>query len=162
MKARDLLSLLGLLGLFGPPLLACHGCREGAAGAPPTSAGGPAGVIAVTEPGDAASQPGAETVIGIEDDGKSFDVARGSTVAFKLASHAGTGYAWVPTQVEPGVLTQQGDRTNEVSSDAPGAPKLDVYRFVAAASGSTTVELSLRRSFGGPPGKTIHVTINVR
>ena len=100
----------------------------------------------------------------VEDDGKSFDVARGAKVAFKLAANAGTGYAWMPTQVDQAVLTQQGDRTSETTSDVPGAPKMDVYRFVAGSSAaSTTVEMTLRRPFGGgAPARVVHVTINVK
>jgi predicted secreted protein len=103
------------------------------------------------------------TTIHADDDGKSFDVGRGAVVTFSLPSNAGTGYVWVPTQVDGSVLTQQGDRTSDASSDVPGAPKFDVYHFAAAAPGTTTVEMSLKRPFGSaPPARIIHVTVNVR
>jgi predicted secreted protein len=77
-------------------------------------------------------------------------------------SNSGTGYVWVPTQVDTNVLAQQGDRTSEVSSDAPGSAKLDVYRFAAHNAGSSAVEMSLKRPFGSaPPARTLHVTVNV-
>jgi predicted secreted protein len=98
-----------------------------------------------------------------EDDGKAVEVARGGTVTFKLVSNSGTGYVWVPTQVDTNVLAQQGDRTSEVSSDAPGSAKLDVYRFAAHNAGSSAVEMSLKRPFGSaPPARIFHVTVNVR
>lgn len=128
-------------------------CKGGSAPAvsPPGSEGAP----------EAAAAPG-ETVVRADDDGKSFDVARGATVIFKLASHAGTGYAWTPTRVDASILAQQGERSSEVTSEAPGAPKFDVYRFTAGVAGSTTVEMSLKRPFGeGAAARAIHVTVNV-
>jgi predicted secreted protein len=137
-------------------LFACNGCNDGR---PPPA---PAAAASTASGGTAPTPAAAETIIHAEDDGKPFDVARGAAVTFKLASNAGTGYVWVPTQVDATVLSQQGDRTNELGSDTPGAPKMDVYRFVGAAPGSTTVEMSLKRPFGSaPPARVIHVTVNV-
>jgi predicted secreted protein len=101
-------------------------------------------------------------VVHAEDDGKTIDVARAATVTFALPSNAGTGYIWVPTQVDASILAQQGDRTSDVSSDVPGAPKVDVYHFTAVGPGTTTVEMSLKRPFGsGAPARTVHVTVAV-
>lgn len=134
--------------------LACNGCNDGRS--PPVS---PAG----TESSAPAAPASGETVVRAEDDGKSFDVARGATVTFKLASNAGTGYVWMPTQVDASILAQQGDRTSEVMSDTPGGAKMDVYRFMAGSAGTTVVEMSLKRPFGSaPPSRAIHVTVNVR
>jgi predicted secreted protein len=106
---------------------------------------------------------GGETVIRAEDDGKSFDVARGSTVTLSLASNAGTGYRWVPTKIDAAALAQQGDRTVEQNAPGvPGGPTSEVYHFVAATPGSTALEVSLKRPFGsGEPARVLHVTINV-
>jgi predicted secreted protein len=137
-------------------LFACNGCNDGR---PPPA---PPGAGATASSAGAPAPAAGETIIRAEDDGKPFDVVRGAAVTFKLASNAGTGYVWVPTQVDAAVLAQQGDRTNELASDTPGAPKMDVYRFVGAAAGSTTVEMSLKRPFGSaPPARVIHVTVNV-
>jgi predicted secreted protein len=142
-------------------LLACHGCNDATiAGPPPTSATG--ATSAASPASSASASPTGDTVIHDGDDGKSFDIARGGTVTFKLPSNAGTGYVWVPMQVDSTILTQQGDRTSEISSDTPGAPKLDVYRFTAGSAGSTVVGMSLKRPFGSaPPARAIHVTVNV-
>ena len=138
-------------------LLACNGCHDGSA--PPASA---AVAPSASGSGNSATPSGPETVVHVDDDGKSFDVARGTTVTFSLPSNAGTGYIWVPTQVDPSILAQQGDRTTDVSSDVPGAPKVDVYHFTAAGPGTTTVEMSLKRPFGsGAPARTVHVTVAV-
>jgi predicted secreted protein len=140
-------------------LLACIGCNHDG-GAPPASSGAGA---ASASAGAAAPATG-ETVVHVEDDGKSFDVARGSAVTFKLASNAGTGFVWMPAPMDSSVLAQQGDRTSEVSSDVPGAPKVDVYHFAANGPGTVVVEMDLRRPWehGAAPGRAIHVTVNVQ
>jgi predicted secreted protein len=103
-----------------------------------------------------------ETIVHADDDGKAFKLARGSTITFAFPNHAGTGYVWTPTQVDANVLVQQGDRTSVVSSDVPGAPKVDVYHFAAQAPGTTTVEMSLKRPFGAAaPARVVHVTVSV-
>ena len=138
-------------------LLACNGCHDG--NAPAASA---TVAPSAPSPGNSATPAGNETVVHAEDDGKAFDVARGSTVTFTLPSNAGTGYIWVPTQVDANVLAQQGDRASDASSDVPGAPKVDVYHFAAANPGTTTVEMSLKRPFGsGTAARTVHVTVAV-
>jgi predicted secreted protein len=145
------------LAVLPVALLACNACHDGSA--PPASA---AVVPSASGSGNSATPAGGETVVHVEDDGKSFDVARGATVTFALPSNAGTGYIWTPTQVDANVLAQQGDRTSDASSDVPGAPKVDVYHFTAASPGTTTVEMSLKRPFGSAPaGRVIHVTVAV-
>jgi predicted secreted protein len=146
-------------------LLACNGCNDGRS--PAVAPAGTATPTAAASPPPAGSAPSAgaagDTIVRADDDGKSFDVARGAGVTFRLASNSGTGYLWIPTQVDAIVLAQQSDRASEAASDMPGGPKADVYRFTAGAAGSTVVEMSLKRPFGSaPPARVIHVTINVR
>ncbi len=132
-------------------LLACKGGGDGTLPAQSASGG--------QLPPPPAAQ---ETVIHAEDDGRTFDVGRGAMVTFKLAGNAGTGFMWTVGQADPNVLAQQGDHTNELASGAPGAPKMDVYRFVANSPGSTVVEMDYRRPWGNaPPARAIHVTVNV-
>ena len=148
------------LALCVVTLLADGGCND--KNAPPVSPTDPAGMASAPAAAGQANEA-SETVVRTEDDGKVVEVARGGTVTFKLVSNSGTGYVWVPTQVDTNVLAQQGDRTSEVSSGAPGSPKLDVYRFAAHNAGSSAVEMSLKRPFGSaPPARTLHVTVNVR
>lgn len=144
-------------------LFACHGCNDAR---PPAASAPSAGASSAPDPSSTNATPSlsssGETVIHVEDDGKSFDTTKGSTVTFKLASNAGTGYVWVPMNVDSTILAQQGDRTSEIASDTPGAPKFDVYHFTAGSAGTTPVDMSLKRSFGStPPARAIHVTVNV-
>ena len=146
-----------LASLASSLLLACHGCGGGGAPAAQTAAvGAPAGLAR----GESAAN---DAVVHVEDDGKTFDVTAGGTITFKLASHAGTGYVWMPAGADPAVLAQVGDRTSELESSAPGAAKVDVYRFVAQHAGSTAVEMDLQRPWtkNAPPARAIHVLVNV-
>jgi predicted secreted protein len=128
----------------------------------------PSGSTTPTAEADAAlTAPGAadagEIVVTSEDDGKTFDLPPGGTLTFRLASHSGTGFVWKPGLLDGGVLAGVGDRTSEVSSAVPGAPKIDIYRFVARAPGMTVIEMSYQRPWGNqPPVKTVRVTVNVR
>lgn len=122
----------------------------------PAPADGQAGTT-----GDAAATE--DVVVRIEDDGKSFDVARGAELTFELARHAGTGFEWSPAPMDGGVLVQRGERTSRRTSDVPGAEKDDVYRFVAQSAGTVSVEMQLRRPWGDqPPVKTLRVVVHVR
>jgi predicted secreted protein len=131
-------------------LLACLACHHDDPPAQPPP---------VTTSADDAA---AETVVRVEDDGKTFEVARGATLVFKLVTHGGTGFAWMPAPLDGGTLAQQGDRTTELASDVPGSPRTDVYRFVAQTPGTTTIAMELERPWGdAPPAKTLRVTVNV-
>jgi hypothetical protein len=138
---------------------------EAGDGSAVSSTAGPQGAIATGDGGLTSADPAAAagTLIHIEDDGKIIDVQKGGSVVFVLASHAGTGFVWVPTRVDPAFLTQVGDRSSDVPNDIPGTKKYDVYHFTvgAAASGSSVVEMSLKRPFGNERiGRVIHVTVN--
>jgi predicted secreted protein len=131
-----------------PLLIASGGCTHDAP--PPVDAAG--GVPSSS----------ADTVVRLDDDGKTIEVAQGTRVVFKLAASSGTGYAWVAAPVDASVLAAQGERAVERSADAPGAPKLDVLRFLAKGPGMVVVQLDLKRPWGDEPAvKTIKVTINV-
>jgi len=133
---------------------ACGGCHHD------STLPGPSGSSSTTPPLDAGG-----TFLGAEDDGKTLDLSPGDTLTLRLPTHGGTGFVWVPAARDggDGSVVQVGERTSELSSGTPGAPKLDVYRLVARGPGTATVEMDLRRPWGDqPPVKTWRVTVNVR
>jgi predicted secreted protein len=145
--------------LFALSLFACHGCNHDGGGPPAQSSGAPG----ATASGGGTGTSSGETVIHAEDDGKSFDVAQGSMVTFRLPANAGTGYTWTPAPgVDPNVLAPQGGPTNEPSSSQPGAPSAVVYHFLANAPGTANVEMDFKRPWGNqPPSRAVHVVVNV-
>ncbi len=143
-------------------LLACNGCNGNSPDPNVPPAGSSSGGAAGGSSSGGGTPAASETVVHVEDDGKTFDVAVGSTVTFKLAGNAGTGFVWKPSGVNAAVLAQQGDVSHETSGATPGAPNADVYHFQAVAAGSTPVEMDYVRPWEhGTPGKAIHVTVNV-
>jgi len=137
------------LALALPPLLLAAGCHHDAPPPAPESGSVP--------------PASTDTIVRLDDDGKTIDVAHGTRVVFKLAANSGTGYAWVAGPVDASVLLPQGEREVERASDVPGAPKLDVLKFTAQGPGTVTVELALKRPWGDQPAvKTLKVTVNVR
>jgi predicted secreted protein len=134
------------LAMFG-----CHGCTSG--NAPPA----PPPVMSGTTP-----VPAAELFLHVDDDGKAFDVARGSPVTLRLASNSGTGYLWTAAPVDTAVLAPQGGRTSEVATEVPGGPKADVYHFLAVGTGTAGIEVALKRPFGdAPPARVVHFSVRV-
>ena len=139
-----------------------------------TVAGNPSKVPSASgETSQGGPQPPAEPIVEVEDDGKSFDVAVGSSVTFKLANHAGAGYVWMPTGVDSSVLAQEGERRGEdvgkPSSEGAAAKseareRVDEYRFVAEQRGWVPVQMDLQRPWtkGAMPVKSIRVIVNVR
>jgi|SRR5579883_2958788 len=151
-----------LVTLSALTLFACNGCNGNSPDPNTPSGGSSSGGTSSGGASSGASPAAGETVVHVEDDGKSFDVPVGSAVTFKLAGNAGTGFMWKPNGVNPAVLAQQGDVSHETSGATPGAPNADVYHFQAVAPGSTPVEMDYARPWEhGTPGKAIHVTVNV-
>jgi predicted secreted protein len=143
-------------------LLPCGACHHDGGPAPV-----PTGAASTASTGAAGTFDAGDVVIGVEDDGRTVDVARGATVTFRLPLASGTGYGWVPAPSDGGVLVQQGERTGErpagEEGGMPGGPRLDVYRFAARSDGTVIMEMQLKRPWetDTPPARTLRVTIRV-
>jgi inhibitor of cysteine peptidase len=167
------LPALLLVLLLPPASTLASGCRhdDAPAGAPPSGSGSTA------PPPSSATAPGVpvdagETVVGIEDEGKTLELARGAVLTVKLALSSGTGFSWVPAAADGGVLELEGERASQTpastaavssASPMPGSARFDVYRFVARTPGTTTLALELRRPWEHdvPPARSFHVTVRV-
>lgn len=145
---------------FAPMAMAGVGCN---ASAPPPSALDPSPSASAAAPSAAAPSASSESSATLDDDGKSFTVARGATFAIKLAAQSGTGYTWAVTKVDGAALTPTGHKETDGTPQTPGAPTREVFRFTAAASGTARVELALRRPWetGTAPARTFHVDVTV-
>ncbi|MBV9949228.1 MAG: protease inhibitor I42 family protein [Myxococcales bacterium] len=160
--------------LFAMALAASGEAACNSGNAPPAAASAGEGTGSAASPTPAASPP-AEDAQGAahelqltdDDDGRSFDVAVGDAIAFRLPRHAGTGYRWNASIPKAGILVEVASAASEELGDAsprpPGSSRIEVVRFVAAAPGTAEVTLSLARAFGAPaPARSLHVTIRVR
>ena len=152
-----------LIALFAFAPMTAVGCN---ASAPSPNAVDPSPSASAAASASAASPSAtSESSATLDDDGKSFTVARGATFAIKLAAQSGTGYTWAVTKVDGAALTPTGrkEKETEGTPQTPGAPTREVFRFTAAASGTARVDLALRRPWetDTAPARTFHVTVTV-
>jgi predicted secreted protein len=151
------LPAIGALAAAGVASGGCH--HDGALPHPSGPPDSPPADASAAGTGDADAT---DMVVHAEDNGRTFDLSPGGTLVFRLASRSGTGFLWRPAPLDGGALTPVGERTSEVSSDVPGAPRFDVYRFVAHAVGTTGIEMDYGRPWGNQaPVRIVHVTVNV-
>ena len=129
----------------------------------PSTSAGSAGSAGSAASSSAPPSASGETGATLDDDGKSFTVARGATFAIKLTAQSGTGYTWEVTKVDGAALTQTGKKVTEGTPQTPGAAQREVFHFTAAAQGTARIELALRRPWETdmPPAKTFHVSVTV-
>jgi predicted secreted protein len=137
-RARSIVASFTLFTLFTPFTLSS--CTKSSAGA---------------------AAPGGETVATNADDGKTFTLAKGATLAIKLPLQSGTGFGWELANLGGTALAQQGERTSEGATGAPGGEQKQVFRFVANSAGSASIDLEFRRG-PTPPMKTFHVNVTVQ
>lgn len=73
------------------------------------------------------------------------------------------GYIWTATITSPSLLTQVGDPTRHFSSNLPGSPGDYTFRFLALASGQTTLTFNCARSWevNIPPSLVIQFIFNI-
>ncbi len=97
--------------------------------------------------------------------GGSLTVFAGDTVKVRLHSNPSTGYSWQVTQVNKQVLEQQGESDFESPpKNIPGAIGHSVFRFLAAATGTTTLQLAYTRPWekDKPPVRVFSLEVTVQ
>ena len=98
-----------------------------------------------------------------EDKGK-VTVPKGGTLVVKLPITTGTGYTWEVAKNDTDRLKLAGKPTMEKpDKPVPGAKTTQVFRFEAAAAGTTELTLEYKRPFekDKPPAKTYRLTVKV-
>ncbi|HZY84553.1 MAG TPA: protease inhibitor I42 family protein [Gemmataceae bacterium] len=103
------------------------------------------------------------TVTDKEDKGK-VTVPKGGALVVKLPITTGTGYTWVIAKNNADQLKSVGKSTIEKpDKPLPGAKTIQVFRFDAAAAGSSELTLEYKRPFekDKPPAKTYKITVKV-
>lgn len=103
--------------------------------------------------------------IGDQDNGKDVDLTSGGVLVVSLSSNPSTGYRWaVAGDPSPMKLQKVSFRKKTGSSQMPGAPGVQVFRFTANSAGMATLTLNYSRSweYNVAPAKTFNVRVNVR
>jgi inhibitor of cysteine peptidase len=98
------------------------------------------------------------------DNGHELNLARRDVLVVSLRVTIGTGYGWTPRNVNANVLRQMGGPASEPDSNSmPGSPAMQVFRFAANGTGSTTLRLDYVRPWekGVAPARTFSLKITV-
>ncbi len=99
------------------------------------------------------------------DDRHRITVARGDILVVSLASTPGSGFSWQPAGVDSKILRPQGDpELIRPARPMPGAPATQVFRFLAAAAGTTSLRLNYVRPWerDKPAARTFRIDLIVR
>jgi inhibitor of cysteine peptidase len=105
----------------------------------------------------------AVTVTDKQDKGK-VTVPKGGSLVVKLPITTGTGYTWVVAKDNTEQLKPVGKPTVEKpDKPVPGARTTQVFRFDAAAAGTSELTLEYKRPFekDKPAAKTFRLTVKV-
>ena len=96
---------------------------------------------------------------------KTFRVAAGGRVTVRLAWSPGTGYDWLPGNLDGSRLQMEGEPATEPNKEPmPGAPEIRIFQFKALKAGPATLELHSRRPWEKetPPAETFRIQLTIQ
>ncbi len=99
------------------------------------------------------------------DNRRALTIAGGDTLVVSLASTPGTGFSWKLAHLDNNVLRAIGaPELIHGSNPMPGAPATQIFRFVAAGTGSSGLDLDYVRPWehGVAPARTFRLDVTVR
>jgi len=91
----------------------------------------------------------APIVLDARDNGSGVDARVGDTIEVALLENASTGYRWDTENIDARILPLIERTSREPANRMPGAPGEAVFRFRAAAAGSTILTLKRWRPWLG-------------
>lgn len=100
------------------------------------------------------------------DSGKVTTLAKGDPLIVKLPGTAGTGYSWKVAKNKEEVLATDGEpevKSNEKDEKIVGGRQTWIFRFKAAAAGTSELEVTYQRPWekDTPPARTFKATVRV-
>lgn len=97
------------------------------------------------------------------DQGKTFTLHTGDSLAIVLDSNPSTGYSWVVKSVDNPVLSQDGESVFKSDSSQLGAPGMTTLTFTTVHTGSQALTLFYQRPFekDAQPLKTFSIIVTV-
>ncbi len=101
--------------------------------------------------------------IGEADDGKSFQIRRGETIAVRLAGNPTTGYTWVVDEVDKKIMELVASSYTRSSPERIGSGGWRTLTFKAIAAGTSPIKLKYWRAWEGDASvvKRFDITIKV-
>jgi predicted secreted protein len=107
----------------------------------------------------------AELEVGAADNGRTLELAAGEVLVVSLDSNPTTGYGWEVSEIDEGILSQEGEPVyvQGGAEGMVGAGGVETYRFMASGSGKATLTLIYHRAWeeGVEPLETFSVDIVV-
>ncbi|MEW6716727.1 MAG: protease inhibitor I42 family protein [Chloroflexota bacterium] len=105
-----------------------------------------------------------EVKLSAEDVDRQVEISKGQTLAITLRSNPTTGYTWEVSEIHEEVLRQVGETEYKADSDLIGSPGVEILRFEALNSGSSTLTLVYHRPWeeGVEPLDTFSIQVTVR
>jgi inhibitor of cysteine peptidase len=99
-----------------------------------------------------------------QDNGKTIDLTKGTTLVVKLASNASTGYSWSVQSHSPLFKPLDSSYKEQKQPAQVAAAGVQTFQWQATGPGNTTLRLEYRRPWekSEPPAKTFSVNIQIR
>ncbi len=101
--------------------------------------------------------------IGEADDGKSFQIRRGETIAVRLAGNPTTGYTWAVDEVDKKIMELVDSSYTRSSPERIGSGGWRTLTFKAISAGTSSIKLKYWRAWEGDASvvKRFDITIKV-
>lgn len=139
------LSIICFVILCAAPAIAAQQMTPSA----PTTATTTASVITVTD----------------QDNGKTIDLTKGTTLVVKLSSNASTGYSWSMQSNSPLLKLLKSDyKEQKQPTQVVGAPGVQTFQLQATGLGNAAVQLEYRHPWekNVAAAKVFSITVQIR
>ncbi len=95
------------------------------------------------------------------DNGKTVEVRQGDTIAVQLAENPTTGFRWAIDKLDQKIAKPQNDSYSPASGGGVGGGGMRTFTLLAAATGTTPLELKLWREWEGNASITQRFAVNL-
>jgi predicted secreted protein len=113
------------------------------------------------EMGEGRNGKGEITTVKIQDSGKMISIRKGDIVQIELETFGTAGYSWQFDELDKERLELVSKET-KASSDRMGAPALNIWRLMAAKSGSARIVMSNYRVWEGKEKSVKEFSLTVK
>jgi inhibitor of cysteine peptidase len=110
------------------------------------------------------SPAGREVSVDVNNNGSTVQLNEGDILVVTLESNPTTGYDWHIAEIDPALLSQQGEAEFKPQSELMGAGGIETFRFKALAAGEGELRLTYNRIWeeGVEPVEVFSITVSVK